>query len=126
MKKYVEDSKRTAARAISEALPHLDVFREVLPLVDQIQRQGAALHTRFENQCNGFPFDKDGSYAARYDAATERKESKVIQLCADQGIELTHDVNEKRAGVFLMLQRDPRGWPIVLFVTGREYRLGGK
>ena len=74
MKKYIEESKRTAGRAISEALPHLDVFREVLPLVDELQKQGAALHTRFENLCNGFPWDKDGTHTARYEAATDNKE----------------------------------------------------
>lgn len=126
MKSYIEESKRTAARAISQALPALDIFGEVLPLVDELQKQGAALHTRFENLCNGFPWDKDGTHTERYERATDKKESKLIQLCADHGIALTHDVNEKRAGVFLMLQRDPRGWPIALFVTGREYRLGGK
>ena len=126
MKKYIEESKRTAGRAISEALPHLDVFREVLPLVDELQKQGAALHTRFENLCNGFPWDKDGTHTARYEAATDNKEARLICLCADHGIALTRDVNEKREGVFLRIQSDPRGWPIALHVSGREYRLGGK
>lgn len=126
MKKYIEESKRTAAKAIGQALPELNTFDSILPLVDQLQRAGASLHTRYENLCNGFPWDKDGQHTAKYEAATDRKEARLIELCADHGIALTRDVNEKREGVFLFIQSDPRGWPIVLFINGREYRLGGK
>ena len=126
MKKYIEDAKRQAAKAISRAMPELDIFDSVLPLVDSVQKIGAALHGRYENLCNGFPWDQDGDYTAKYEKMTDNKEARLIRLCADHGIALTHDVNEKREGVFLYIQTDPRGWPIVFYVSGREYRLGGK
>lgn len=128
MKKYIEEAKRNAARAIAKnaKLTADSVFDDVLPLMDELQKTGASLHSRYENLCNGFPWDKDGSYTEKYERATDKKEEKIIQLCAAHGIAATHDVNERREGVFIMLQRDPRGWPIVLYVSGREYRLGGK
>ena len=124
--RYVMEAKEGAVKRLAESTGKNGF--DLRDFIDAIQRAGAALHTRYENECNGFPFDKDGSYAAKYEAATERRERSLIEKAKEQGFTecASFETDTKRLGLFVALQRDPRGWPVILVIEGREYRLGGK
>ena len=124
--RYVMEAKEGAVKRLAESTGKNGF--DLIPFIDSLQRAGAALHTRYENECNGFPFDNDGSFAAKYEAATERREDSLLKLAATMGFMecASFETDEKKTGLFIALQRDPRGWPVVLVIEGREYRLGGK
>lgn len=125
-RKYINEAKTHAVKLLSDAMPEKDWFSDVIPFVDYLQRAGATLHTRYENQCNGFPWDQDGEFTEKYDKATEKRENTLLSKAQEFGLVVTRDVNERRDGAFIRLQTDPRGWPVELIVNGRSTRLGGK
>ncbi len=95
--------------ALGEQCPQLD-WRTRYDLVDYLQRASAILHTRYENAC---------SYAwastEQYERQTASREACILATLREHGLA---DCAE--------FQTDPRGWPLVLRLNGREYRLGGK
>lgn len=127
-RKYINEAKTHATRLINESglFENKNTFDHVMPFIDYVQRAGATLHTRYENQCNGFPWDKDNSFTERYDRATEKREATLLRRAAQFGFEITQDFNEKRDGAFIRLQGDPRGWPVELIINHRTVRLGDK
>jgi hypothetical protein len=122
-RKYINEAKQHACRLIDQfpLFAEKDLLTEIIPFVDYLQRQGALLHTRYENQC---------SYAwactEEYEAKTEKLENTLLKNAKAFGFAETRDVNEKSSLAFIRLQRDPRGWPIELIINGRSIRLGGK
>lgn len=91
-------------------------------LVYYLNRAGATLNTRWANECS---YEWAGN-SERYCKATESREKTLLANAVKAGLTITRDVNERRNGAFIMLQTDPRGWPITLFVNGLEYSLGGR
>jgi hypothetical protein len=124
-RKYINESKTHAARLLSEAMENKNTFDDIIPFVDYLQRQGAVLHTRYENMCNGFPWDKDNTFTEKYEQKTDKLEKTLLKNAQEFGIAVTNDVNEKRDGIFIRIQGDPRGWPIELIVNRRTVSLGG-
>jgi hypothetical protein len=124
--KYVTEAKAYAVKAIRQKFKDKNTFDDIIPFVDYLNRAGARLHTRYENQCNGFDWDKNGKYTENYDRVTDLLEASLLKRALVFGFKETRDVNERRRGAFIRLQTDPRGWSIYLIIDGREYALGGR
>lgn len=126
-RKLIWEAKERVIKALND-MPEFDgkPSFEIRPFIDYLNRAGVSLHTRYENQCNGFEWDHNGDYTERYDNATDSREKTFLKKAQEFGFQVTDDVNEKRQGAFIRLQTDPRGWPIELFLNGRSYRLGGR
>jgi hypothetical protein len=75
--------------------------------VHDLHKIGQQLHRRYEASC---------SYAH---ANTEAYEKRTATL-EDRATEAAAN-----ARITLGFQRDPRGWPLVISVNGREYQIGG-
>jgi hypothetical protein len=123
-RRYINEAKQSAMRLIngSKLFDDKGTFDEVIPFIDYLQRQGATLHTRYENECSYEWACNDPKYILK----TENIQNKIIERCVEFGFDLTNDVNEKREGAYFRFQTDPRGWPIELIINGRSVRLGGK
>lgn len=123
-RKHLKEAKFQATRAIAENM-NKNTFDEAIPFVDYLNRAGATLHTRYENQCS-----YEWACTEKYEGATDKREKTLLKNASEFGFTVTDDVNEKRPGSFIRLQGDPRGWPIELIFntpdTRNTYRLGGK
>jgi len=81
-----------------------------------LHRLGKTLHRAFERSCNEGDFD---------DRPTVRRIRADIE-CLD--LLTVYDLHRgcmRPSNVTLVIQSDPRGWPIVLSFDGSESRLGG-
>lgn len=108
-RKYIDEAKKQVVVALGVHAPQLPwLVRK--GLADYMQRAGSILHTRYEAECSYEWADTD-----KYRAETENRENKIIKELAKHGLLSCLD-----------FQTDPRGWPLVLTLDGREYRLGGK
>ena len=74
--------------------------------VAKLQRLASSLHKRYEDACS-----YEWACAEGYKKRTGKLEERVCELA-------------KELGVVLALQRDPRGWPVIVTVAGKETRLG--
>lgn len=123
-KKYVREAKFRAAAAMAEHL-NKNTFNEAIPFVDYLNRAGATLHTRYENQCS-----YEWACTEEYERVTDKRQKTLLKNASEFGFIVTDDVNEKREGAFIRMQTDPRGWPIELIFNTAEsrnsYSLGGK
>lgn len=119
-RKYINEAKHHAAVALGEATGK-GIFSECRAIVDYLQRAGATLHTRYEAACS-----YEWADTPEYERHTEKREATLLRTAKDWGMNITTDCNERRPGVWVRLQTDPRGWPVVLYINGREHRLGGK
>lgn len=121
-RKYALEAKERAVKALAEAFPDKDTWQEIVPFIDWIQRRGKGLHSRYENECN---YQWAGTEA--YQKKTEAFEASLLKRCKAFGFEhIRHNYSSPpQEGNHIYLQTDPRGWPIVLIVSGHEYRLGG-
>ena len=125
-RRFIIESKDTAVSSLAESTGENGF--DIVPFVDYLQRASATLHSRYENLCNGFPFDKDGSYTESYESKTDKMEKTLMRRAAEKGFQECgqYEIDEKKKGLFIALQRDPRGWPLILKIDGQEVRLGGK
>lgn len=125
-RRYIMQAKEGAINALAKSTGRNGF--DLIPFIDSIQRRGAALHTRYENECNGFPFDDDGTLTEKYRESTERRERNLFALAEKMGFTPcpSQEIDEKKTGLFIALQTDPRGWPVILKIEGREYVIGGK
>ncbi|NBU79675.1 MAG: hypothetical protein EBS50_11510 [Sphingomonadaceae bacterium] len=79
--------------------------------VQALAKIAKTLHVRYEAECSHQWADTDA-----YRQKTETLEKKAARLF--QELELPPKT------ATLEFQRDPRGWPLVFTIEGREYRLG--
>lgn len=79
-------------------------------LVNYLQRAGACLHARYENACS-----YEWAYTEQYEKGTEGRERRIMER-----------IKQAQFPGTLTFQGDPRGWPLVFTIDGREYRLGGR
>lgn len=86
--------------------PDLTAYR-IAAAVHDLARLGRQLHRRYEASCS-----YEWACTDRYERQTERLEAKVSERA-------------KAVGIAVELQRDPRGWPLILRIAGQEHRLGG-
>lgn len=78
---------------------------EVSRAVYDLQKIAAQLHKRYEAACS-----YQWACTEKYERKTEKLESMAQEIGAGIGITVGH-------------QHDPRGWPLVLIIGGREYSL---
>lgn len=76
--------------------------------VHDLHKIGQQLHRRYEASCS-YPY-----------ASTEAYERRTTRL-EDQAHEAASN-----ARISLAFQRDPRGWPLIITINDRDYRLGGE
>lgn len=73
-----------------------------------LQQHAASLHRRYTAACS-----YEWACTEKYERRTERQEDKVKQIAANI------------PGLTVEFQRDPRGWPLILKLDGKELgRLG--
>ena len=94
------------AVVIARKQPDLLAFR-IARTIHDLQRIGRQLHRRYEASCSYQWADSDA-----YRRRTEQLELKVAAVAVS-------------GQVSVELQRDPRGWPIIIQVDGVELRIGG-
>lgn len=115
----INKAKTVATGAIIRTMPDKMPIH-ASRIVDYFQRAGAYLHTRYECSCNGM--DRQGRVTGKaFIARTDKLEHSLLANAQLYGFSVVPDEAPSIA-----LQRDPRGWPIILTLQGREYRLGGK
>ena len=125
-RRHIIESKEQALKLLAQHTNENGF--ELMPFIDYLQRAAATLHSRYENLCNGFPFDKDNTFTESYEAATDKREKTLFKKAAEKGFQECgqYEIDEKDSGLWVALQRDPRGWPLILKIDGREVRLGGR
>lgn len=82
---------------------------KIYTVTTNVMRLGSlarSLHKRYANQCS-YPW----ANTEKYEAATDRMESRVISIAAELGVQIG-------------FQRDPRGWPIIVKSGAYESYLG--
>lgn len=107
MNKYRLDAMMTLAHAINAV--H-DGGLKTINTVQSLAKLAKSLHKRYENECSYQWADTDA-----YRKRTENMEKKAADLFVSLGLP---------ASCTLELQGDPRGWPLVFTIEGREHRLG--
>ena len=75
--------------------------------IHDLHKIGQQLHRRYENQCNYIWATTD-----KYERRTTKLEQDAADIAASARITIAH-------------QRDPRGWPIIIYINGKEIRIGG-
>lgn len=75
--------------------------------VHDLHKIGQQLHRRYEASCS-YPYASTEAYEKR----TTRLEDTAYDTAAN-------------ARIALGFQRDPRGWPLIITINDREYRIGG-
>lgn len=97
----------TICAEIAQALPTIPAYR-IACAVQAAQKIAASLHRRYEAACSYSYANTDA-----YERRTERLEAKAA------------DCFRAVPGVAVEHQRDPRGWPLILKLDGKELgRLG--
>ncbi len=106
----MERNQSTLAMMELAALVMQDVpgskLYQVIDAVYDLQRLARSLHRRYEAQCS-YQWADTAAYSTR----TDNMEAKAVKIGAEIGIAVE-------------LQRDPRGWPVIVKIAGREVRLG--
>jgi hypothetical protein len=75
--------------------------------IHDIHKIGTQLHNRYAAQCS-YPYaDTD-----RYRKRTETLQDQAHEIASNARLTIAH-------------QGDPRGWPIIVALGEREYRIGG-
>jgi len=114
--------KENLLQALIDAFPDRDTFAEVMPFVDYLQRAGATIRKRYENECSYEWAAND----PKYTASTESREKKLMQRAADFGLKPCdyYAVDKKESGHYIAMQGDCRGCPVIVRIGIRSYSIG--
>lgn len=95
------------AANVAQAAPSLSPYR-IASTLTVLQQKAAALHRRYTAACS-----HEWACTEKYERRTENEEHRVKQIAAAV------------PGLTVQYQRDPRGWPLILKLDGKELgRLG--
>lgn len=103
MNQYQVSAMMDLTAAIVPILLHPAHVRMV---VMDLAKYARMLHKRYEAECSYDWANKD-----KYQKRTKTIEAKVQEIAKNNSLNI-------------QFQKDPRGWPLIVMVDGREYRLG--
>ena len=98
----------TVAAALAQHMPHKKPC-EIASFIEDLDKMGAALNRRYLASCN-----HKWATTEAYEKRTDKMEDKLCKMVADF------------SGVVVTLQRDPRGWPVVITIDDCDFYLGGR
>lgn len=107
MNKYRQEAMMTLAQAIDAVQ---DGGLNTIRTVQALAKGARSLHKRYENECSYQWADTDA-----YRKRTENLEKKLAALFAELNLP---------DNCTMEIQGDPRGWPLIFTIDGREHRLG--
>lgn len=105
MNKFQNEAMLTLAVLITRHQPLINPHL-ICMIVAKLQRLAVSLRKRYEASCS-----YEWACTEAYETQTGKLEARAMSLVAELGVKLE-------------LQRDPRGWPMIFTVAGREERLG--
>jgi hypothetical protein len=105
MNKYQIKAMLDITAEIVRSNPEAKIYN-VTDAVEKLARIARSLHKRYEAQCN-YQWANTESYERR----TEKIEAQAQAIGASIGVQIG-------------LQRDPRGWPLIIKAGSYESRLG--
>lgn len=101
----------TVAATLAQHLPGNTPW-EIAAFVEDLDKMGAALRRRYEAQCS-----YEWANTEAYEKRTDKMEAKLQNMATEF---------VKGTSIGVKLQRDPRGWPVVIGICGSEFYLGGR
>lgn len=93
--------------------------REAAQTIHEAHRLAKALHARYEAQCS-----YEWANTPEYEKRTDKLEAKLCATLEAAGFS-SYETPPSN-GLHYALQRDPRGWPLILSISGRVDYVGGE